>query len=59
MVKYARMVFEEEIPDNATPEDALRVLSKSMKNYLDIILSGDHPSTEDLEISEYPYKRME
>jgi hypothetical protein len=59
MVKYARMVFEEEIPDDATPEEALRILSKSMKSYLDIILSGDHPSTEDLEISEYQYERME
>ena len=59
MVKYARIVFEEEIPDDATPEDALRILLKSAENYSRIVLSGDHPSTEDVEISDYPYERME
>jgi hypothetical protein len=53
MVKYARIVFEDEIPDNATPEDAMKVVLKSVKNYL------DHPSEEDVEMSEYPYERME
>lgn len=53
MVKYARLVFEEEIPDSTTAKDALAILLKSMKNgplYL---------TEEDVEMSGYPYERME
>jgi hypothetical protein len=53
MVKYARIVFEEEIPDNATAEDALAVLLKCMKN------APTYLKGEDVEISEAPYERME
>jgi hypothetical protein len=53
MVKYARIIFEEEIPEDATAEDALVVLLKCMKN-AQTCLKG-----EDVEISEAPYERME
>lgn len=53
MVKYARVVFEEEIPDNASPEDALAILLKTIKN------GPNYLSGEDVEISERPYERME
>jgi hypothetical protein len=53
MVKYARIVFEEEISDNTSSEEALAILLKTMKN------SPNYLSGEDVEISEYPYERME
>lgn len=53
MVKHARIVFEEEIPDNATQEDALAILLKSIKN------GPQYLTGEDVEISDYPYERME
>ncbi len=53
MVKYARIVFEETVPDNATVDDALAILLKSIKN-AQSYLKGD-----DVEMSEYPYERME
>ncbi len=53
MVKHARIVFEEEVPDNATPEDALIILLKSIRN------ASKYLSGEDVEMSDYPYERME
>lgn len=53
MVKYARIVFEEEIPDDATSEYILALLLECMKN-AKLFLSKD-----DIEISECPYERME
>jgi hypothetical protein len=53
MVKYARIVFEEEIADNETEKDALAVLLKTMKN------AQIYLKEEDVEISEAPYEMME
>jgi len=53
MVKYARVVFEEEIPENMTAKDALIILLKCMKN------AQLYLKEEDVEISESPYERME
>ena len=53
MVKYGRIVFEEEIPDNATPKEALAILLKSIKN------GPQYLTGEDVEMSDYPYERME
>jgi len=52
MTKFARLVFEEEIPDDATAKDALVVLLKNMKN-AHLYLKED-----DVEISESPYEKM-
>lgn len=51
--RYARVVFEEEIPDNATTEQALAIVMKSIKN------APTYLKEDDVEISEYPYERME
>ncbi len=54
MGKFARLVFETvELKDNTTPKEAMKTLLKSIKNYL------ENPNEEDVEISEYPYERME
>jgi hypothetical protein len=53
MVKYARIVFEEDVPDNATPEDALIILLRSIRN------ASQYLSGEDVEVSDIPYERME
>ncbi len=53
MTKYARIVFEEEISDDMTLEDALTIVLKNIKN------SPSFLTADDVEISEYPYERME
>jgi hypothetical protein len=53
MVKHARIVFEEEIPDSTTAKDALAILLKSIKN------GPQYLTEEDVEMSDYPYERME
>ena len=53
MVKYARLVFEEEISDNATAKDALVIMLKCIKN------AQVYLKEEDIEISEFPYERQE
>lgn len=53
MVKYARLVFEEEIEDDASPLEAMIAILKSIKNWL------LQPNENDVEISSYPYERQE
>jgi|GEM_PF-6793905 hypothetical protein len=53
MVKYARIVFEDEIPEGATSKEALSIMLKMMKNH------AQYLTEKDVEISEYPYERME
>ena len=54
MTKFARIVFEEEIPDNATPEQAMRAVLLGIKNWW-----GSQPSEEDVEISDTQYEKGE
>lgn len=54
MTKYARLVFEEEIPEGATNEDIVRKMKKCVENYV-----KDSISIDDIEISEHPYERYE
>lgn len=54
MTKFVRLVFEEEIKDNATPEEALDVILKSVENYM-----FGHPKADDVEISSESYERQE
>jgi hypothetical protein len=53
MAKYARVVFGEEIPDSATAKEALAIVMKSIKSAPTFL------KEEDVEISDYPYERME
>lgn len=53
MVKHARLVFEEEIADDATHLEAMMALLKSIKNWL------LQPNENDIEISSYAYERQE
>lgn len=53
MVKFARLVFEEEIEDNATDEDIVERIRECVENYI----SGLGVSIDDIEISAYPYMR--
>ena len=53
MVKYARLIFEEEIPDGTSAKDALDILLKSVKK------SPFYLTEEDVETSDYPYERVE
>lgn len=53
MVKYARLIFEEEIDDKATDEEIVERLRKVIENYT----SGFGISIDDIEISEAPYMR--
>lgn len=52
MEKYARLVFEEQIPDNATKEDIVRKMKAAVENYIKTGVDID-----DIEISESPYMR--
>ena len=54
MGKFARLVFESvELKDNTTPKEAMKILLEIVKNYL------ENPNEEDVEMSEFPYERME
>lgn len=53
MVKYVRLVFEEEIDDNATEEEITEKIRVAIEKYI-----GDFGvSIDDVEISETPYIR--
>jgi hypothetical protein len=54
MEKFARLVFEEPISPDTTPERIVALLKKQLENYLE---SG--VNIEDVEISENSYERME
>ncbi len=53
MVRYGRIVFEEEIPNDATYKDALAILLKSIENAKSFL------EEHDVEISESPYEKEE
>ena len=53
MVKYARLIFEEEIDDNDTEEEISEKIRKVIENYI----GGFGVSIDDIEISETPYMR--
>lgn len=52
MEKYARLVFEEAIPEDATKEDIVRKMKECTENYI-----KNGVSIDDIEISESPYMR--
>ncbi len=52
MGKYARLVFEEEIPEGATSEEIVDKLEEYIKNYI-----KEGVSIDDIEISESSYMR--
>lgn len=53
MVKYARLLFEEEIGDNATEEEITEKIRIAVENYI----KGFGVSFDDLEIADEPYMR--
>lgn len=53
MVKYARLLFEEEIDDNATEEEITEKIRIAIENYI----KGYGVSIDDIEIAETPYMR--
>lgn len=52
-VKYARLVFEEEIPANATEEDITEIIRKAIEEYI----KGFGVSIDDIEIADTPYEK--
>jgi len=54
MEKFARLVFEEPISEDAKPDEIVALLKKQLENYLE---SG--VDINDIEISENSYERME
>lgn len=52
MEKYARLVFEVEIPGGTTSEEIVRKMKECVENYV-----KDGVSIDDIEISESPYMR--
>lgn len=50
MEKYARLVFEEEIPENATKEEIVRKMKECIENYI-----KNGVGIDDVEICEFPY----
>lgn len=52
MEKYARLVFEEIIPDGATDKDIVEKIRNTIENYI-----KDGVNIDDIEISESPYMR--
>ncbi len=52
-VKYARLVFEEEIPVNATEEEITEKIRIAIENYT----KGFGVSIDDIEISDTPYEK--
>lgn len=52
MVKYARLVFEEEIPDGTTGKEIVEKMKECIENY-----TKDGVNIDDIEISDYPYMR--
>lgn len=59
MEKFARVVFEEEIPEDAQLTEIVDVLKTSIKNFLKQLEEEPLAALGDVEISEYPYERME
>lgn len=53
MTKYARIVFEIEIEDNATDE----LIEEKMHDHMSDYLSNNYITVEDMEISETPYTK--
>lgn len=54
MSKYARIVFEEEIPENTTDDEIKYILLNAIRNW-----TTQSFQIEDCEISYYPYERQE
>jgi DNA replication protein DnaD len=59
MVRYARLVFEEEVQEDLLPEKIADRLKTSIRNWLKVLEEDLHGALEDIEISEYPYERQE
>lgn len=53
MQKYARLVFEEEIPEGATNEEIVM----KMKEHIEKYIKDGIVSIDDMEITECPYMR--
>lgn len=53
MVKYARLIFEEEVDNEATDEEIVERIRKQIENYI----RGFGVSIDDIEISDAPYMR--
>jgi hypothetical protein len=51
--KYARLVFEEEIPEGTTKEEIVRKMKERIENYIENCVI----SIDDMEITERPYMR--
>lgn len=59
MVRYARLVFEEEVQEDLLPEKIADRLKTSIRDWLKYLEEDLHGALEDIEISEYPYERQE
>lgn len=51
--KYARLVFEEEIPEGATNEEIVRKMKERIQNYIENCTI----SIDDMEITDRPYMK--
>lgn len=59
MNKFARVVFEEEIPEDAQIPEIIETLKTSIKNWLKFLEDEPLKALEDVEMSNCPYERME
>lgn len=59
MAKFVRLVFEEEVPDDAQIPEMMNMLVTSIENWLKHAKDSPIDAFEDIEISEYPYERQE
>lgn len=59
MNKFARVVFEEEIPEDAQIPEIIETLKMSIKNWLKFLEDKPLEALEDVEMSNCPYERQE
>lgn len=59
MVRYARLVFEEEIQEDLLPDKITEKLKMCIENWLKFLKENPREALEDVEISQYPYERQE
>lgn len=57
-MKYARVVFEEEIAEDVQMLEIADVLKASIRNWLKILEKEPMNALDDVEISNYPYERF-
>lgn len=57
-MKYARVVFEEEIAEDVQMLEIADVLKASIRNWLKILEKESMNALDDVEISNYPYERF-